>query len=378
MNNHLKRTILFISHQADLSGAPLSLFYLAKELAFTHQYRIVFVLPEDGPLLNKLKDYHIETAVLRGFKTYELWKLIRKLNPDILHINTSVNWVAALLGNYCHIPVIWHIREDLSAHPWVVRMVQRYADRIIVISRSVRGYFPYEFWDKISVIYNGVDLSLFSEEAEHNIWQKIKDLFLNNRLADKKTLNIGYVGSIEPRKGVKELISAFSLVKQRYPQVKLHLVGRVLPVAHGYYQKIDKFTKKYKLDPSIFWHGSVADIEKFIKNMDIMVVPSLSEPFGRVIIESMAIGRVVIASDCGGIPEIIHDQETGFLVKPGDHLELAEVMIRVMEMKGADIEMITKKARLDVEEHFSLEKHVLDVERVYRDVLEAQNIVRST
>ncbi|MFC1595770.1 glycosyltransferase family 4 protein [Candidatus Margulisiibacteriota bacterium] len=359
-------TIFLISHQADLSGAPLSLMYLAKGLLASGKYHPVYIVPERGPLLQKLRANNIETIVLSGFKAWQLYSRIKKYNPSILHVNTAVNWYAAIIGRLCRIPVVWHIREDLSGHPWLISFIVKYADRIVAISRSVRSYFPQQAWPKIDIIYNAIDLTQYPLLSSESRFENIKDSFSNKSLADNEKINIGFAGSVEPRKGVLELIEAFSLLHEKFPQVRLHCAGRVLPVARKYYQKIEGFCKRKGLKDDVIWRGSVESIADFYREMDIVVVPSLSEPFGRVVIEAMAAGKPVIGSNCGGIPEIIKDGETGFLAEAGNSQNLAGVMIKVMNIDGRKIDVLVQKARADVEERFSLRQHTAALEQIYK------------
>ncbi|MFH1428812.1 MAG: glycosyltransferase family 4 protein [Candidatus Margulisiibacteriota bacterium] len=365
-----KKTVFLISHQADLSGAPLSLFYLARELNKQDEYKVVYIVPERGPLLQKLKAENIETIVLGSLKELHFIRLIKKYRPSLLHVNTSVNWYAALIGRLLDTPVIWHIREDLSGHPWLVQFIVRYSNRIIAISASVRDYFPERYQYKISIVYNAVDAAFLSVKLRTSAWQKAKNILFPDSFAHKKNIKIGYLGSIEPRKGIKELTEAFFRVNLKYPLSSLHIAGRVLPVAKGYHQKIIKFCLMNGIDKSVFWHGSIDDIIGFFNKMDIIVVPSLSEPFGRVVIEAMAAGKPVIGSTCGGIPEIIQNGKTGFLCEPGNSIDLSRVIFEVMNMHSDDITDIINNAHQMVVEKFSLDKQITKVLNIYSSVLE--------
>ncbi|MFC1478836.1 glycosyltransferase family 4 protein [Candidatus Margulisiibacteriota bacterium] len=365
-----KKTVFLISHQSDLSGAPLSLFYLAGELNKHEEYEVIFIVPERGPLLQKLKTENIETVVLGGLKELQFIRLLIKHRPSLLHVNTSVNWYAAFIGKLFNIPVIWHIREDLSHHPWLVKFIVRYSDKIIAISESVRGYFPKKYHYKIPIVYNAVDSSLLTSKSHDNMLQKAKNILFPDSFAKHTGIKIGYLGSIEPRKGIKELAEAFFRVNLKYPASTLHIAGSVLPVAKSYYRKILKFCLKNGIEKLVFWHGSIDNIIDFFNEMDIIIVPSLSEPFGRVVIEAMAAGKPVIGSNCGGIPEIIQNGETGFLAEPGNSIDLSRVMFEVMNMNSADIVDIINNAREMVAEKFSLNKQLSEVLIVYKSVLD--------
>ena len=363
------KRIFLISHQAELSDDSINLFHLAEGLLHGGHYAPVFIVSSKGPLIQKLEKAGIQTADLHGIKFWSLFWLIYKQRPILLHVNSSVNWQAALLGKFCDLPVVWHIREDLDGHTLLIRFIMKVSSQVIVISRQIRDYFPYSYWAHISVVYNAVNPKLLSSSLPLSIWQQLKSVFVKDTFASRKNIQIGFVGTIEPRKGVKELVEAINIIKKRVPQIRLNIVGRVLPVAKGYHRQIIRYAKKQKCDGLINWVGKVENIEEFMNNMDIIVVPSLAEPFGSIVIEGMAAGAIVIASRCGEIPEIITNGQTGFLVEPGNAAKLAEVMIGVMNLESMDRVGIIKRAKQLVSEKFLMPRQIDEIEHIYADVL---------
>jgi glycosyltransferase involved in cell wall biosynthesis len=357
----MSQPIFLISHQSDLSGAPISLFLLAKGLQRTTSRDIRFILPSPGPLLEKLNEAGISVECLSWPRLFSLYRLIRKEHPCLLHVNTAVNGWVARLGKWLRLPVVWHIREDLSAYPRLVRTIGNLADHIIVISESVKAYFPKEFWPKISVVYNAVD-----DDARGAVTALVQE---GTRVFRR---DIGFVGSIEPRKGVKELLAAFRWVHEQIPESRLHLVGKPLAVSGTYFQACKTFVRENSLESCVIWEGTTSNLPAFLERMELMVVPSLSEPFGRVVIESMAAGRLVVASRCGGIPEIIEDGVTGLLADPGDSTMLAEKILEALRLPPVQRSHIQTAAIAQVSTKYSLEKHAHDIEALYDAVLKGR------
>ncbi len=177
--------------------------------------------------------------------------------------------------------------------------------------------------NKISVFPNPLD----EEFTKRDI--KAKDSF---------EYKILFAGRIERRKGIDILLSSFVNIKSRFPQAKLRFVGQ----DYGYYYDKERDTnllqeliKKYRLEDSVEFlpRQNRQNLIKQFEWSDIVVIPSLNENYPYVVIEAMSLAKPVIASDCGGIPEIIKDGETGFLFPTGDIKGLTDTLINVLENK---------------------------------------------
>jgi glycosyltransferase involved in cell wall biosynthesis len=126
--------------------------------------------------------------------------------------------------------------------------------------------------------------------------------------------------------------------------------------------------QEHHLDPYVQFWGFRTDIPEILAQLDILVVPSLQEPFGKIIIEGMAMKKPVIASNVGGIPEIIVDGQTGILVPP----ENAEALRQALESLLENRDMRKKmgiEGRKRVEQMFSIDKNVRQTEQIYGRLL---------
>jgi glycosyltransferase involved in cell wall biosynthesis len=140
-----------------------------------------------------------------------------------------------------------------------------------------------------------------------------------------------YAGNLAPLKGVHLLIEAFSLVRPNFANLRLRLVGD--SVNPAYAEKLRRMTTAAGLEKWVVFEDAVSqrELAKRFSLAAVLVLPSLSEALGRVVLEAMAVGIPVIGSSVGGIPELIADGETGFLVKPGDVPALAERLAWVLD-----------------------------------------------
>jgi len=134
-----------------------------------------------------------------------------------------------------------------------------------------------------------------------------------------------------------------------------------------YREKLDKLAGRLGIKEKVIFTGFREDLPQVMAAMDIIVVPSAAEPFGRVIVEAMACGRPVIATNSGGAPEIV-SEECGFLVEPEDPGGLKEKIICLLK-GGNRFQQIKIAARKRAVDYFSIEKHVFEVENLYRQIL---------
>lgn len=194
-------------------------------------------------------------------------------------------------------------------------------DRVVVNSEymrnSVVSYYGAKR-SKIVVIPNGVDLKRFSGEAD--------------RLALSGEPAILYVGDISRRKGVDVLIKAAAKLQSALPNMKLHLVG-----SGRYLSDFQRLALEEGIGKRVFFHGWVPDsiIPRYFKSADMCVFPSRYEPFGIVVLEAMASGVPIVASNAGGIREIICHGENGFLFEIDDSAALSNTILALY--KDADL-----------------------------------------
>jgi glycosyltransferase involved in cell wall biosynthesis len=184
--------------------------------------------------------------------------------------------------------------------------------------------------------------------------------------------DIVYAGRLTPVKGLHHLMAAFSQVSTQFPEARLVLVGK--SVASQYTEDLKASVNRLGLNGRVRFTGEVsqAALADYVQRSCALVLPSLSEGLGRVIFEAMACGTPAIASDVGGIPELIEDQVTGFLVPPGDEDALAE-RLRWVLSHPEEARQMGERARVAAREIFSSEAYV----RNYVELFEAAEQVLS-
>jgi glycogen(starch) synthase len=252
-----------------------------------------------------------------------------KEEPDVIHAHDWLVAPAALsLRDLVGAPVVatMHATEHGRHRGRLAGPVQRFvhdverwlvaeADRIITCSAFMRAEVQHVFGlpaSSVEAIPNQVDLAGFRTAV-------------SNGPATTPTLL--YAGRLEYEKGVQILLRAVQLLARRLPSVRLRVVGR------GTYDvELERLAGRLGLTGRVRFDGWVeaGRLRELYAATEVVVIPSLYEPFGLVALEAMASGIPVVASDTGGLPELIEAEESGILVPPGDHVALAHALARVL------------------------------------------------
>ena len=287
----------------------------------------------------------------------QLKVILEEEKVDLLHLcSRAPAWIAFPLGSILDIPVITsvHMRfRRTNIFKKIYNSVLTKGDAIIAISKhienSIKTVFP-KVGHKINVIHRGVDLELFNPN----------NIKAGRIIAQSKILNLRdnvpvIVMASRPAmwKGYSVLITALSKVKEDFQCV---LIGA--GDGSTKFQKIliDKIIK-LKLEAKVKLLKSTRDIQAAMILGDIVVMPSLTpEPFGRVILEAQALGKIPIAFDHGGASETIIDGKNGFLAKPVDVDSLSKKISLALSLKGSKIEKIGEFSKKNVSKNFSHDK----------------------
>jgi glycosyltransferase involved in cell wall biosynthesis len=165
---------------------------------------------------------------------------------------------------------------------------------------------------------------------------------------------VGYVGRIEPRKGVLDLIAAAPAVRAAVPGVRMVIVGGD---PHGTGGRYVSEVRAAAAGAGFAQHGWSDNAPGLMRHLDVLVLPSYEEPFGTVLAEAMAVGTPVVATRVDGLPEVVEDGVSGRLVAPGRPNELAAAIVEVL----ADRERFAAAARVRAA-RFAIEGYVERVE----------------
>ena len=185
-----------------------------------------------------------------------------------------------------------------------------------------------------------------------------------------EALDIVFAGVLIPRKGAHHLLNAFAQLEE--PRAQLHLLGKAENA--DYAASLRRQAAELGIEARTHFHGAVsqAELARHFGAARVMVLPSLSEGLGRVVIEAMLLGTPVIGSRVGGIPDIIQHGETGLLVAPGDEAGLAAALSQIYQL---DVKAMGERARAFASEYASPEKHLDGYRRLFA-LLDEQALAR--
>jgi len=230
----------------------------------------------------------------------------------------------------------------------------RFLSLIIVNSASTAESFITKGWEeRVRVVHNFLDLERFDSSV-----QSRETLF--EGIADKSL--IGFVGALHPIKGLESFLDALVEVFPKDPDSLAVIVGAEKIV--DYSEGLRERARGLGILERVRFIGHRDDIPSVMKSLDILVVPSLSEPFGYVNIEAGAAAKPVVATRVGGIPEIVVDGETGILVEPENSEQIAEACLKLLKDKELRLRM-GDAGRIRVEKFFSIEYGLARFEKIF-------------
>ena len=345
--------VLFVHSGADLYGASRSLLRLSARL-IRDGHSVIVILPYDGPLQNALQKVGVQVTIHRDLpivtrerftnlfgmlslllqipiSTIKILAAIRNFRPDIIHTNTTLILSPGIAAKLKNIPHVWHIREFFSEFSvfwkWYQWFIHYFSDKIICVSTPVAAQFKEKILsNKIGVIDIGFPQGEFKPVEKERIHAFKHNFKIDGRLA------VGVVGRIKfGRKGQEVFVKAVALLKDKFPDVQFVLIGSPFPGNEEHLYNLMKLVKALGIEERVIYTGDVEDIKAAYSALDISVLPSaLPEPFGGVVIESMAFGKPVIGTNHGGTIEQIEDKVSGFLVKPNDPDDLAKALEQLL------------------------------------------------
>lgn len=362
--------ILFLDQFSDLGGAQQCLLDLAPAIQM-RGWKMICAAPGNGRLVEKLRSAGVTVHSLPAgplasgkkpvsdFARFglraprlarEISNLARETAADLLYANgprvlPAAAWVARRTGR----PLLFHCHNHLSqrAAAWLAGRSLQLADaRVIACCRyAARPLWPYIDPGKLRVIYNGVAAPGIQKRKPQN------------------SLHIGVIGRISPEKGQAEFIAAARLIHAKFPECKFTVFGAPLfedPEAQAYLDRVRASAR----DLPVAFPGWQDDVNAALAGLDVLVVPSLREPgAARVVIEAYAAHVPVVAFASGGIPEILHDGETGFLVEPPTPENLAAKLEEILRAPERRCEIAEAACRA-WQEQFTLERYQREVVEV--------------
>ena len=386
------KVALIASDNNASSGAFLSMTNLAIQLNQLHVKTIV-IIPKEGPYVgpgdgvnllrkHKIKYYVVPSIsgvvpcdfprnilatlgqikyILRN-KIYArgLAGILKKEHVDLVHINTVYSYFGAYAAHKVNIPYVWHIREFLEEDqenefyfPKYMYKLMNRADLVIAISRSIyKKYSKSLHKNVMKVIYNGIDIDQFYKPER--------------QIFEDSILKLCYVGGLSELKGTDDLIEACRLLNQEGYQdaYRLMIAGRG---GEEYEEALREKLKANHIE-NVELLGFRSDVPDVMAQADVSVVTSRCEAFGRVTVEAMLTGNLVLGADSAGTKELLKNGKFGVLYQCGNPESIKQQMLYILNHKE-ELRETAQSARDFMAEHMTAKKNAENIYREYQRIL---------
>ncbi len=309
----------------------------------------------------------------------ELYKLIKKEGFGIVHTHTSK---AGILGRFsarlAGVPVIIHSPHGHIFDPeanirgvskgifgirffvFLERLAARRTDKIITLTKlEIEQHLKAGVGEreKFIAIYSGIEIEKFLSVGV-NAGEKKRDLQIPSGVPV-----LGTVGRLDSVKGHKFLLDAIPYIKRASQGIKVLIIGDG-PLRLD----LENQAKRLGVEDNVLFLGMRDDVPELLNCIDVFVLPSLYEGMGRALVEAEAAGVPVVATQVGGVPEVVLDGKTGILIPPKDPARLAEAVILLLKDKDKRISMGIE-GRKFVTRLFGTEAMINKVSDLYEDML---------
>jgi len=374
--------VLFINHVSQLGGAEHSLLALLQGLDRSLVEPLV-VLPCPGPLAESIVGLGIpiEFIPMRRLRrsrnpfrmlsyiasvataSTRLAELISTQGIQVVHANTTTAQIyASSAPRRSGVPTIWHVR-DLLPRSSIASSLLRDATRVIAISQAVAESLGATADPaKVHVIHNGLDAEAISPTCVSG--EKVR-----RELGSRKgELLVGMVGQLVSWKRHDLFLQAAAEIAKRSGNARFVVMGSDLFGDHRRYARaLPSYAQRLELGDRVRFLGQRTDALEVIAALDLLLHPAEHEPFGRVLIEAMALGKPVIAVNAAGPKEIVENGVTGLLVPPDDAQALAEATVSLLT-DARRATLMGQAGRERVVREFPISKTISAIQDLYREV----------
>jgi glycosyltransferase involved in cell wall biosynthesis len=398
VSNDHRIKIAILDQSPDLGGAEVSILTFLKRMDRS-RFDATVILPFAGPFSRALEAIEVPARIIhlpmglvrlkRGkpFRSFLilllsfflfhffLLKLCLYLRRNCFQLVVTNTIKAHLYGSIaarlCSIPLVWRFHDILSPpdfSPLLIKLVvffgKFFPEKILAVSRTTEDQLIEKGVDrkKIRVIFNGID------EDRFKVQPGFRDIREEYRLENGAKL-IGCIGRIIPQKGHKIFLSAIPGVIRERPETFFLIIGEVFLGEDAYQKELLEMVERNGIEKRVFMTGFRPDIEHVIRSLDIVVLPSIApEAFGLTLLEAMVLKKPVIASDIGGVKEIIEDGVHGFLVEPNRSGPIAERILYLLTHPDMANQM-AERAQERVHQRFSLTQYITGMEQACREAV---------
>lgn len=360
--------LLILHSSSDLYGAS-KILLTSLAIFKKHGHEAIVVLSAKGELSERLAQMDVRVVYMplgiirrkymnpkglvnRVQATRQAIKAIKEIiiaeKITLVYSNTTAVLAGAFAAKQLGIRHIWHVHEIILRPNFLFRglsyLLKHYADKIIVVSKAVQDHWAKHIpISKILLVYNGIDYSEYqSQVAQRESTHGAK-------------LRIGMIGRVHHWKGQDYFLQIAGELIKTNPHLEFIMVGDAFPGNEYLYEKINRLKTELNLVNAVTDLGYRTDIPAILQQLDIFVLPSiLPDPFPTVVLEAMASGKAIVATNHGGATEMIEFDKEGLLIPWDNAKAAAEIMKPIIE-NDAKRKAMGAAAAKKVRVEFSLE-----------------------
>jgi len=360
--------ILYIANAAQIGGGNKSLLSMAQKTST--RYTVHILVPQKGSFCDLLEDAGLDYSVaninfrsenlLNYFKTFlKVFKIVYNFSPDIIHINDLFCYrIPSLVAKFFRIPIILHIRFSVERE--AINYFMKIKPSCLIFNSR---YMQEEFFKKNSSLKNKINFDIvynFFDPEEYYYPDLRKDV--REKLGLLNQFVIGIVGNFYPVKGHEYLLKSIKILVNENQSIKLLIIGQDLSPNKENEKRIKGIVSSLNIDKNVIFLGFQRKIGPFLSALDVLVVPSLYEPFGRVAVEGLLAGIPVIGSKTGGLIEILEEAPHGYLVSPASSEDLS---LKIKEILSLNLNYPLLDNRQYAINKFSANKNFQKLLKIY-------------
>ncbi|MDA0747640.1 MAG: glycosyltransferase [bacterium] len=377
--------ILYVIPRPEIGGAERQLLLLLQNLDRERYRTHVVCLDGGGSLLPAYQDAAYRVHVLNRTKMFdlkilsELIHIIRSTRPALVHTwlyiaNLYGGWAARLAG----VPNVIVSQRGLGIDPVhgpIKRLslrvfnclIAQFADHLITNARAVAepmwnvGFDPAQ----TRIVYNGLDLDQHISDTQ-------KETLKSELNIQPDQLLLGAIARIDPKKDLATMLRALAKVAQKHPGIRLLLIGGGFP---EYQANLERLATDLNIQDRVSFLGFRSDPLAVLSLCKISLLSSVTEGLPNAVLESMFLGKPVVATRVGGVPELIQDGIEGYLVPAENHEAFANRILHLLDNPDL-IAQMGAAGKTRALKHFSVQTMVRNTKKVYDELLAETDILK--
>lgn len=369
-------TIMQIIYSLDVGGMENVLVDIVNNFksSFINPRFIICCIAKSGNTAKKIRKGNVKIISINKkvgndfLLPLKLTRIMTRENVKLVHTH---GWgayydgvISAIMAG--KIPIIHTVHgkffENLACEKirriYLQRLLSLQTDKIVTVSKDLQTYYSRLLHNsrKIYCIYNGVDINKFNTS-------KNKDQVKRKLGLNPDDLVVGTVGRLDPIKDHETILKSASLVLKDLPNTKFLIIG------DGLLKKnLEELAFKLKINNDVIFLGERNDIPELLNVMDIFILSSLFEGNSKTLLEAMATGLPIIATNVGGNRELIEDRKTGILIPPSDKNYMADIL-KLINRDYKAYQFLGIQAREKVEKDFSIENMIFKYSKLYEEII---------